>query len=196
MISEINHRVRNTLQAVAGLLRMEMDQKPSRPVREVLRRGIARLQSVAVVHDLLQARDLRFVDIKQAARRIIQLTAQTTMPDKEIETRVTGARVMLPSQQAANVAMILSELADNAVRHGFSETHGGRIGVSLAEAGNSVVLEVKDTGKGLPGGFDLEKDSGLGLKVVRGLVEEELGGSLEVESDKGVTVRARLPKRR
>ncbi len=196
MISEINHRVRNTLQAVAGLLRMEMDQKPSRSVQEVLRRGIARLQSVAVVHDMLQARDLRFVDIKQAARRIIQLTAQTTMPDKEIETRVTGARVMLPSQQAANVAMILSELVDNAVRHGFSETPGGRIGVSLAEAGNSVVLEVKDNGKGLPGGFDLKEDSGLGLKVVRGLIEEELGGSLEVESDKGVTVRARLPKRR
>ncbi len=196
MVSEINHRVRNTLQAVAGLLRMEMDQKPPRPVKEVLRRGIARLQSVAVVHDMLQARDLRFVDIKQAARRIIQLTAQTTMPDRDIETRVTGARVMLPSQQAANVAMILSELVDNAVRHGFSETRGGRIGVSLAEAGNSVVLEVKDTGKGLPAGFDLEKDSGLGLKVVRGLIEEELGGSLEVESDKGVTVRARLPKRR
>jgi GAF domain-containing protein len=196
MVSEINHRVRNTLQAVAGLLRMEMEQTPPRPLNEILRRGIARLQSVAVVHDMLQARDLRFVDIKQAARRIIQLTAQTVMPDSDIETRVSGARVMLPSQQAANVALILGELVDNAVRHGLAGTRGGRVSISLAEAGDNVVLEVKDSGEGLPADFDLDTHSGLGFKVVRGLIEEELGGSLEVESDKGVTVRAKFPKRR
>jgi len=196
MVSEINHRVRNTLQAVAGLLRMEMEHKPPRTMQEVLRRGIARLQSVAVVHDMLQARDLRFVDIKQATRRIVQITSQTAEPDSEIETRVTGARVMLPSQQAANVAMILSELIDNAVRHGLAESDGGRILVSLADAGGNVVLEVKDSGVGLPSGFDLQKDAGLGLKVVRGLIEDELGGCLDVESDKGVTVRVKFPKHR
>jgi two-component sensor histidine kinase len=196
MVSEINHRVRNTLQAVAGLLRMEMEQKPPRPIDEVLRRGIARLQSVAVVHDMLQARDLRFVDIKQAARRIVQLTSQTTVPGNEIETRVSGARVMLPSQQATNVAMILSELVDNAVRHGLPNTPGPHISVSLAEGGNNIVIEVSDNGVGLPPGFDLDADSRLGLRVVRGLVEEELGGDLEVESNNGVTVRAKFPKRR
>ncbi len=196
MVSEINHRVRNTLQAVAGLLRMEMDQKPPRSIEEVLRRGIARLQSVAVVHDMLQARDLRFVDIKQAARRIIQLTSQTAAPGNDIETRVSGARVMLPSQQAANVAMILSELVDNAVRHGLPKAPGPYISVNLAEAGNNIVIEVSDNGIGLPLDFDLNTNAGLGLKVVRGLVEEELGGDLEVESNNGVTVRAKFPKRR
>jgi two-component sensor histidine kinase len=194
MVSEINHRVRNTLQAVAGLLRMEMDQQPPRSIKEVLRRGIARLQSVAVVHDLLQARDLRFVDIKQAARRIIQLTSQTAAPGSDIETRVTGARVMLPSQQATNVAMILSELTDNAVRHGLPGVVGGRILVSLAEGGGNVVIEVKDNGQGLPPAFDLDKHSGLGFRLVRGLVEEELGGSLDIRTDNGVTVRAKFPK--
>ena len=196
MVSEINHRVRNTLQAVAGLLRMEMEHTPPRTMQEVLRRGIARLQSVAVVHDMLQARDLRFVDIKQATRRIVQITSQTAEPESEIETRVTGARVMLPSQQAANIAMILSELIDNAVRHGLAESDGGRILVSLADAGSNVVIEVKDSGVGLPSGFDLQRDAGLGLKVVRGLIEEELGGCLDVESDKGVTVRLKFPKHR
>jgi GAF domain-containing protein len=196
MVSEINHRVRNTLQAVAGLLRMEMDQTPPRPIKEVLRRGIARLQSVAVVHDMLQARDLRFVDIKQAARRIVQLTAQSAAPGSEVETRVVGARVQLPSQQATNVAMILSELVDNAVRHGLAGVPDPRVTVSLAEAGNDAVIEVKDNGRGLPGDFDPMKDAGLGLRVVRGVVEEELGGSLEVESNNGVVVRAKFPKRR
>jgi two-component sensor histidine kinase len=173
---------------------MEMDQQPPRSITEVLRRGIARLQSVAVVHDMLQARDLRFVDIKQAARRIVQLTCQTAAPGTEIEARVSGARVMLPSQQATNIAMILSELVDNAVRHGLPKVQDGRILVNLAEGGGNVVIEVNDNGAGLPAGFDLERDSGLGLKVVRGIVEEELGGFLDIESNGGLTVRARFPK--
>ncbi len=194
MMSEINHRVRNTLQAVAGLLRMEMDQQPPRSIKEVLSRGIARLQSVAVVHDMLQARDLRFVDIKQAARRIIQLTTQSALPGSDIETKVSGARVMLPSQQATNVAMVLSELVDNSARHGLPGVADAWILVNLAEVGGDVLIEVKDNGIGLPAGFDIERDSRLGLQVVRGLVEEELGGSLDIQGDKGLTVRARFPK--
>jgi two-component sensor histidine kinase len=194
MVSEINHRVRNTLQAVAGLLRMEMDQQPARPIEQVLGRAMARLQSVAVVHDMLSSPHLRFVDIKQAARRIVQLTCQTAAPGAEIETKVSGARVMLPSQQATNVAMILSELVDNAVRHGLSNVAEGRILVSLAEGGGQVVIEVADNGAGFPAGFELDRDSGLGLKVARALVEEELGGCLDIESDNGLTVRAKFPK--
>jgi two-component sensor histidine kinase len=101
---------------------------------------------------------------------------------------------MLPSQQATNVAMVLSELVDNAARHGLASAPEGRILVSLAEGGGQVVIEVTDNGAGLPAGFDLDKDSRLGLKVARALVEEELGGSLDIESDNGLTVRARFPK--
>ena len=196
MMGEINHRMRNTLQAVAGLLRMELESPSARPKEEALRRGIARLQSVAVVHDMTRARELELVDIKQAARQIVQLSCQTAAPEKRIETRVSGARVKLPSQQATNVAMILSELVDNAVRHGLSTVERGRILVNLAEGGGDVVIEVKDNGVGLKKDFDLESASGLGLKVVKGLVEEELGGTLELDARKALTVRARFPKHR
>lgn len=195
MMGEISHRMRNTLQAVAGLLRMELERPDPRSTEEAIRRGIARLQSVAAVHDLMTGRELQFVDIKQVARRILQLTCQSTAPDHKIEARVSGARVMLPSQQAISVAMILSELADNAVRHGFAQTREGRISVSLAEAGGNVVIEVQDNGVGVGEDFDLETRSSLGLRVVRGLVEKDFGGTLELETKGGFTVRARLPKR-
>jgi len=194
MMGEINHRMRNTLQAVAGLLRMELESPRARSKADALRRGIARLQSVAVVHDMTRASKLEFVDVKQAARQIVQLSCQTVAPEKRIETRVSGARVMLPSQQATSVAMILSELVDNALRHGLAGVAQGCISVNLAEGGGDVVIEVKDNGVGLPKGFDLESKSGLGLKVVKGLVEEDLGGTLELDTRKALTVRARFPK--
>jgi len=144
----------------------------------------------------MPGQELQFVDIKRAAAHIAQLTSETAAPDRKIRTRVSGARVMLPSQQATSVAMVLSELTDNAVRHGLAQRQDGLVTISLAEGGGNVVVEVRDNGVGLPKDFDLETMSGLGLKVVRGLVEKELGGSLDLEMKRGLTVRAKFPKHR
>jgi GAF domain-containing protein len=196
MMGEINHRVRNTFQTVAGLLRLELERPTHASPEDVLRRGIARLHSVAIVHDLMPGQDLEFVDIKRAATHIADLTCQTAAPDRTLRTRVSGARVMLPSQSATSVALILSELTDNAVRHGLAQSQDGLVSISLAEGGGDVVIEVRDNGVGLPEHFDLETMSGFGLKVVRGLVEQDLGGVLDFETKHGFIVRARFPKHR
>jgi two-component sensor histidine kinase len=80
------------------------------------------------------------------------------------------------------------------LRHGLRNTPNGRISIGLAEGGGEVVIYVKDNGAGLPDGFDLDADSGFGLRIVRGLVEEELGGRLEIEAGDGLLVRFRFPK--
>jgi len=194
MMGDINHRVRNTFQTVAGLLRLELERPTHASPEDVLRRGIARLHSVAVVHDLMPGQDLQFVDIKRAATHIAEVTCQAAAPDRNLRTRVSGARVMLPSHRATSVALILSELTDNAVRHGLASRDDGLIAISLAEAGGDVLIEVRDNGVGLPEHFDLGTMSGLGLTIVRGLVEQDLGGKLDLEIDHGLTVRARFPK--
>ncbi len=194
MMSETSHRVRNTLQAIAGLLQMAIDHPDERSREDALKRGIARIQSVAVVHEMLRARELQFVDMKRAAGRIAQLTCESLGGDHTVQTRVSGARVMLPSQRAISLAMILGELTDNALRHGLAQRSDGQVTISLAEGGGDVIVEVRDNGPGLHQDFDLDTMSGLGLKVVRGLVEEELGGTLEFETKHGLTVRARFPK--
>jgi len=192
MMSEINHRIRNTLQAIAGLLRMELD-RPQKSAEAAIKRGMARIQSVAVVHELLRARELQFVDMKQVAERVAQLTRQSITDECSAEVKVTGARVMLPSQKATNVALVLAELIDNALRHALAGREDGRLSISLQEAGGQVMLQVKDNGPGLPEGYEQEAKAGLGLKIVQGLVEE-LGGTLELETRGGTIVRARFPK--
>jgi GAF domain-containing protein len=193
MMSEINHRIRNTLQAIAGLLRMELD-RPQVSADSAIRRGISRIQAIAVVHELMRARELQFVDMKQVARRIFEIMCQSIALQCPVDSVVTGARVTLPSQKATSVALIFAELIENALRHGLAGIEAGRVSIGLAEGGGDVVIYVKDNGVGLPEGFDLDADAGFGLRIVRGLVEEELNGHLEIASGNGLLVRFRFPK--
>ena len=197
MMSEINHRIRNTLQAIAGLLSMEL-VRPQVSATDTIKRGISRIQTVAVVHEMMRGRELGFVDIKEVARRIFELTRQSITTAPSVEASVSGARVMLPSQKAISVALLLTELVDNALRHGLGAARPARLSISLAEAGGEVLLQVRDNGPGLPGGLDLDAipaAAGMGLKIVRGLVEEDLAGSVQFESRGGLIVRARFPKK-
>ena len=193
MMSEINHRIRNTLQAIAGLLRMELD-RPQLSAESAIRRGISRIQVVAVVHELMRARELQFVDMKQVARRIVQIMSQAIATRAPIDVHISGARVTLPSQKATSVALVLAEVVDNSLRHGIGDMENGRIAIGLAEGGGEVVLQVQDNGVGLPDDFDVDAHSGFGLKIVRGLVEDELGGKFEIERKDGLLMRFRFPK--
>jgi two-component system, sensor histidine kinase PdtaS len=192
MLSEVNHRMRNSLQSVAGLLRMELERPQARSAEEVVRRAVTHVQSVAAVHEVLREQDLQFVDMKEVALRVARISHRGGR-ERAVDIEVTGARVMLPSQKAISVAQLLNELLDNALRHGLVGQEGGKVFVSLAEVGGEVVLQVRDTGVGAPGGVVPEDSPGLGLKIVRGLVEE-LGGRVEFEGRQGFTVRIRFPK--
>lgn len=194
LMGEISHRMRNSLQTVAALLRMELKRPQRRSTEDALKRGIARVQTMAVVHELMRAREFQFVDMKRAARRIVDLTCQTVAGRQKVETQVSGARVMLPSQKATSAALILSELTDNALRHGLQKAKDRKIDVSLAESGGEVVIQVKDSGVGLPPEFGREDAPGLGLSIVKGVVEQDLGGKMEFETGGGLTVRVRFPK--
>ncbi len=193
MMNEANHRMRNSLQAVAGLLRMELERPQAHSTEEVVRRGIAHVQAVAAVHEVLREQDVLFVDMKEAAGRVVRATLGL-LRGAEVDLQVTGARVLLPAQKAISVALVLNELVDNALRHGLAGRADGKISVSLAEVGGDVVLQVRDNGAGVAGKAPPEDGRGLGLKIVRGLVEQELGGTVEFEARNGFTVRARFSK--
>ncbi len=193
MMTEVNHRMRNSLQSVAGLLRMELERPQARSADEVVRRAIAHVQAVAAVHEVIREQDVPFVDMKEAAQRVV-LASRGLSRGPTVDIQVTGTRVLLPSQKAISVALILNELTDNALRHGLANKTNGKLSVSLAEVGGEVMLQVHDNGVGTPGPVNPEEGRGLGLKIVQGLVEQELGGTVEFEGRRGFTVRARFSK--
>jgi two-component sensor histidine kinase len=104
-------------------------------------------------------------------------------PTKTIQFRVTGQAIYLSSQQATACALVINELLQNAVEHGFEQRSKGTVDVALTDDGEWVGIEIYDDGAGLPQEFQLGEDSGLGLRIVRMLVEGDLKGKFEIRGD-------------
>jgi GAF domain-containing protein len=190
LMHEAHHRVRNNLQMVTGLLAMQTSKIAEESAQRALRATIDRINAIAVVHDLLARERLSEVDVKETAQRIVEFSRRALIgPDQSVSAQVVGTRVLLPSRHATSAALAINELVDNALRHGFPNGSPGSVTVSLQQQGAEVLIQVRDTGVGLPPGFDLRRDRGLGLEIVEGLVTDDLGGTVSVMSDGGTTAR-------
>jgi two-component sensor histidine kinase len=197
MIQEIHHRVKNNLQTIAALLRMQARKTSSEEVAEQLRQTLSRILSIAVVHEFLSKDEQAVINIHEVSNRILdEVTHGTLDPEKKIALRLEGTKQFyLPAQQATSCALVINELLQNAVEHGYRARKEGTIRVRLDQTDDSMVVEIRDDGDGLPDGFDLER-SGLGLRIVQTLVREDLKGQFALENGAGVRALISFPRTR
>jgi len=190
IIQEMHHRVKNNLQQIASLLRLQMHYAGERTVEQVLSESLNRILAIASVHELLSREDLDIISVKKVAESIIAATAQSVIsPSKHIRMSIEGPDILLPSSQATSVALILNELTQNAVEHGFGEGHDtGQILVTLAEETNVVRLTVRNDGLLVKHGFDIRKTDSLGLQIVDSLVRGDLQGRFTLTQEDDMTV--------
>jgi two-component sensor histidine kinase len=195
MIQEIHHRVKNNLQIIAGLLRMQGRRSKSEEVRRALDDSVARILSVAVVHEFFSQQEARAINIKDVSQRIVSHTRQGILqPDKRIRLTLSGPSIYLPAQQATTCALVINELLQNAVEHGYERKPGGTISVNLQDNGDSMIIAVADDGQGLPDDFSLEQADSLGLQIVQTLVQDDLKGQFELREGDGVSAIVTFPK--
>jgi two-component sensor histidine kinase len=147
------------------------------------------------VHETL-SRDagdvIRFNELVRPLARLVEDASSS--PDMRIRFVVAGDAGELPGEVATPLAVVLNELMQNAVDHAFAEgVSEGKVDVLLGRDDDHVTMEVRDTGAGLPDRFSLEESRGLGLTIVQALVTGELGGSIEMRSDHGTSVRVTVP---
>jgi len=188
IIQEMHHRVKNSLQTIASLLRLQLRYGRFESVEQVLNESINRILAIAAVHELLSSESLDKVSVKKVAEGILAATAGSLIPpDKSIETAIEGEDVMLPSRKATSVALILNELVQNAIEHGFKNASRGRITIDVREADDRVRLSVANNGEPLPPQFDLRQHRSLGLQIVESLVHDDLNGSFGIATDHGAT---------
>lgn len=186
VIQEMHHRVKNNLQQIVSLVRLEMRYSKYTTVEEALNDTLNRIIAIATVHELLTRDDLDTVSIKKVAESIVHATQQSVVPsDKTIYTIVEGDDFILPLNKATSMALVLNELVQNAVEHGFKTLDTGRIRVSLEETPTEHRISVTNDGEPLPSGFTPRSSNSLGLSIVETLVRGDLNGTFTLESEPG-----------
>jgi two-component sensor histidine kinase len=195
IVREMHHRVKNNLQTIAMLLRVQMSSRPKLPADDVLPEAINRILAIAAVHETLSESGWRSVNIKEVLTQIADTVVQNlSHPDKALHVTVIGDEIVLPSQSATALALATNELLQNALEHAFVGCDAGTVQVMLREEDETLTISVIDDGVGLAGGMDALGAS-LGLEIVQTLVVEDLQGSFTLTpSESGTKAVICLPR--
>ena len=180
LAQEIHHRVKNNLQAVASLLRLQARAGHVDPVK-ALQDSVNRILAIAAVHEVLTEHREDDVDLGELVDRLRAMLVQGLGVGKQVTSEL--APVSLAGQQATALALVFTELFQNALEHG-----GPNVAIGLGERNGNVVLTIADDGRGLEGDGD-----GTGLSIVRALVKDELQGTLELRAERGLEAEVAFP---
>ena len=195
-IREIHHRVKNNLQTVAALLRLQARRMNNEEGREALMESVRRVASIAQVHDALSMSVDEEVNLDEVIDRILPIMNDVATVDAPIRINREGALGVLDADRATALVMVITELVQNAIEHAFeSSAKQGCVTIRAERSARWLDVVVHDDGRGLPQGFSLEKSDRLGLQIVRTLVSAELDGSLGMHdvADGGTDVVLRVP---
>ena len=195
-IREIHHRVKNNLQTVAALLRLQARRTTNAEGREALIESVRRVSSIALVHDALSMSVDEEVNLDEVIDRILPIMNDVASVDTPIRINRVGDLGVLDSDRATALIMVITELVQNAIEHAFDPAaQEGSVTIRAERSARWLDVVVHDDGRGLPEGFSLEKSDRLGLQIVRTLVSAELDGSLGMRegSEGGTDVVLRVP---
>jgi two-component sensor histidine kinase len=203
-IREVHHRVKNNLQTISALLRLQARRLPRGEGRVALFEAERRVRSIAIVHEILSREPSDQVPFDEIVTSLIRMAEDSVVQGRTLTFEVTGELGEVPADVATPLAVVLAELLQNAVEHAFThaaeEEPGraeraapedgsveaaqppGRIRVHLVNELSALTLEVIDNGSGLPEGFDIDATQSLGLSIVRDLVRSQLEGTITMRN--------------
>ena len=190
-IREIHHRVKNNLQTISSLLRLQARRFSSPEAKMAIEESARRIRAIALVHETLSreaGEEVAFVEIVQPLARMVE--EGMSSDDHPVRFTVEGDAGFLPATVATPLAVVLNELLQNTIDHAFPErldlqAEPGHVVVALANDGEHLQATVTDDGVGVPEGFSLDAATGLGLSIVRTLVTSELMGTIALERGAG-----------
>lgn len=185
-ISEVHHRVKNNLQAVSSLLRLQSRRTKSQEVRKELEEAQRRIETIAVVHEGLSQTVDEVVDFDAVIANLLRMSVDlASAKDQHIEISYVGKFGMLPAQDATPLSLVLTELVTNCVEHGFENRKEGHIQISVGRGGDNLFIVLEDDGEGIEAEADADtmsaksSGSGLGTQIVNTFVRNDFGGSIK-----------------
>lgn len=186
-IREIHHRVKNNLQTISSLLRLQGRRADSPEAKLAINESVRRIRSIALVHEILSRDAGDDVPFDEIVRLLVTMFHETTsMPGRTIPVEVRGDGGTMPATTATSLAVLLNEILQNAADHAYPEdmdleSRGAHVLIEIEQDERTMWARVTDDGVGLPEDFDLDTSTGLGLSIVRTLVTTELNGEITIE---------------
>jgi two-component sensor histidine kinase len=188
-IREIHHRVKNNLQTVAALLRLQARRVDIPAAKAALEESVRRVASIALVHETLSMSSDEAVEFDGIVDRVASAATEVAATEVAVRMRREGTFGVLPAEIATSLVMVLNELLLNAVEHGFppvdeggDEAVSAEVVVSAYRFRKQLHVTVADNGQGLPAEFDADRGGKLGLQIVRALATGELNGTIELRN--------------
>ena len=229
-IREVHHRVKNNLQTISSLLRLQSRRLPKGDARHALEEAERRVRSIAVVHEILSRDTADEVDFNDILPSLVRMAEDFSGAFAPVKVTWSGEAGEMGAQVATPLAVALNELLQNAVEHAFAP-HARQMGelpfeitktppstastgtadsrsgegyegygvaapevhIAFSRHGDQLFLQVRDNGIGLPPGFSIEATTSLGLSIVRGLVNSQLGGTIEMYNNSGTVAELVIP---
>jgi two-component sensor histidine kinase len=192
-IREIHHRVKNNLQTVSALLRLQSRRIDDPSAAAALDEAVRRIASIALVHETLSNSDETTVAFDEVLSSLVTHSLELSPRMGQLKIERIGKIGSLESRLATPLSLVVTELIHNALEHGLA-TSGTQLRIELQRYSNEGLVTISDDGVGLPDGFNLATSANLGLQIVLTLTENELNGELKLESsEKGTQAKLRFP---
>jgi two-component system, sensor histidine kinase PdtaS len=230
-IREVHHRVKNNLQTISSLLRLQSRRLPKGDARHALEEAERRVRSIAVVHEILSRDTADEVEFNDILPSLVRMAEDFSGAFSPVRVTWSGDAGEMGAQVATPLAVALNELVQNAVEHAFAgpprhmgqpaarqssdahhqwgqavatpnkapgpsrpyEAEPPEVHISFNRHGDELFVQVRDNGMGLPSGFSIEGTTSLGLSIVRGLVNSQLGGKIDMYNSNGAVVELVIP---
>ncbi|CAN2214039.1 HATPase_EL346-LOV-HK-like domain containing protein [Candidatus Nanopelagicaceae bacterium] len=185
-IREIHHRVKNNLQTVSALLRLQARRIEDPGASAALNEAVRRIASIALVHETLSSSRDSSVAFDEVLDSLVSHALELSPRMNELRIERTGKLGSLEPRIATPLSLVITELIHNALEHGLAE-EGLALGIHVSSTGSELSVTISDDGVGFPEGFDIATSPNLGLQIVRTLTENELRGNLSLITDENET---------
>jgi two-component sensor histidine kinase len=186
LIYEIHHRVKNNFSVISSLLSLQAQKTDDSVSKSILMDSRNRVISMSKIHQMLyQSDNMYSIDMNEYFKLLVNDLKSNYTFGKNISLIINSENILLSVQQASTLGLIINELVTNSFKYAFLEAQNGEICINLQNTENQIFLEYADNGIGIPESFDIKKTDSLGLKLVKTLAENQLDGSIDMESNNG-----------
>jgi two-component sensor histidine kinase/ABC-type amino acid transport substrate-binding protein len=195
LLKEVHHRVKNNLFTIVSLLEMQRLRSEQPEVQRMLTQAVNRVHSMALIHQkIYSSQDIEQLDFAEYLHELVENLLDSTIdPERDIEVEYNLSHSSLDIDRIIPCALIVNELVTNALVHGFDDREEGILRLRYDRLEEEYVIAVENNGRPLGEDFEIENSSSLGLKLVQGLAEEQLGGRIEVSSNGFMSFKITFP---